>query len=354
MNDTPIPAQNVWPPQDLAPQPSCPACGGSRAQTFLDGLTDKVFSAAPGQWRMKQCQACQSLFLDPRPSEASIGRAYSAYYTHAAPDLANAPSKGRNLKAGLRSAYLNARYGHSLSNALPLPGAAALLNGRNRIKADFYTRHLPAPSRPGAKLLDVGCGNGAFLVVAADLGYEAVGLEPDPAAVEAGRKAGLNLFEGVLPTTVLDDQRFDQITLNHVLEHLHHPGRALEQAFALLNPGGRIWLSQPNPASRGLQRFSADWRGLEAPRHLTLMTAQGLGALLQHVGFTGVERLKPNRDADFYFRQSAAMALGADPYEPTDPPGWNTGLKQAARAADDAAARQPDLAETLTVTAIRP
>ena len=57
-----------------------------------------------------------------------------------------------------------------------------------RLKLDYYARHLQGtPSR----LLDVGCGNGGFLLRAREMGWKAEGCDPDPQAVQTCRNLGL-------------------------------------------------------------------------------------------------------------------------------------------------------------------
>src|SRR5438270_590848 len=99
-----------WPPNDLEAVSNCPACGAARRTVLYERLTDRVFRVAPGYWRLVRCGGCGSAYLDPRPTEANIGRAYAAYYTHCI-QQATAPSRVRGT---LLNAYLNARWGYKL------------------------------------------------------------------------------------------------------------------------------------------------------------------------------------------------------------------------------------------------
>src|SRR5690348_5553910 len=103
----------AWPMKDLEEVPACPACGARGRSLLYDGLTDRLFYAAPGSWRLVSCSDCASAFLDPRPTEASIGRAYLTYYTHGANAVA-APGRTREK---LLNAYLNARWAYDLHPA---------------------------------------------------------------------------------------------------------------------------------------------------------------------------------------------------------------------------------------------
>ncbi|HEX8571325.1 MAG TPA: class I SAM-dependent methyltransferase [Allosphingosinicella sp.] len=346
------PALEPWPPEDLEHLGACPACGGEPRSVFLDGLTDKAFRVAGGEWTLFDCSTCKAAYLDPRPSPSSIGRAYGTYYTHGTfrVDESQFFWRQSGLNARLKTGYLNRRYGYRFPGGIAAGSLVVGLVRRVRLAIDYSIRHLPAPSVPGAKLLDVGCGSGPFVAIARSLGYQASGIDPDPKAVEAGREAGLDVRVGLLPDPSLAERGFEQITMSHTFEHLHRPREALEQCFDLLVPGGRLWISQPNLGALGLKRFGRDWRGLEPPRHLSLYGFDSLSKLLDSAGFADIRLLPAEEAAAFYYRQSSAMRRGLDPYEAPDDPE----AAAEAEAANRRSRRSPELSESLTLTAIRP
>jgi hypothetical protein len=74
----------AWPSDGLELLGRCPCCHGSGRQLLHAELGDHIFHCAPGSWSMVRCTDCGSGYLDPRPSENTIGLAYAEYYTHAA------------------------------------------------------------------------------------------------------------------------------------------------------------------------------------------------------------------------------------------------------------------------------
>jgi len=153
----------------------------------------------------------------------------------------------------------------------------------------FSDRGLFANFSKGASVLDVGCGDGAFVRFARDLGYDAYGLEPDEVAARTAERAGAPVLGATIWDLGSDRlQSFDQITMSHVIEHVHEPLRELERCFKLLKPGGRLWLVTPNASSAGLAHFGRHWRGLEVPRHLVLFSPQSLVAAVHRAGFNQV------------------------------------------------------------------
>ncbi len=341
-----------WPREHLEHLGNCPVCASDRRSILFDDLHDLSYGVAPGRWQLWHCETCSAAYLDPRPSEASISRAYARYYTHdsTAASAIEQLITGNNIKTRLRTGHYNHKLGHRLPQGASFAAAivAAMLPAQAR-EWEHFIRHLPPPSSPGARLLDVGCGAGVFLVLAKALGYAPTGLEPDPEAARTARSAGIDVQCGSFPGSNLPPGSYEQITLSHVFEHLHHPQAAIRELFALLRPGGRIWFTQPNLDSFGLERFGKYWRGLEAPRHLSLFGVQPFIRFLQNAGFTDVRLLPPQRCAVDYYKSSLSMQEGKIPDAQITPAGWNARWKKQANLADSTSSRSPKRGESLTI-----
>jgi len=343
-----------WPAGDTERAPACRICGSERRERWLDGLTDRIFRAAPGRWTLWRCGDCGAATLDPRPTPASIGRAYSRYYTHGGAEknfLVPGDRPDLRFKRALHLSFYNRRYGHAHADALPLGWLFVAASRWRSARAGQFIRHLPGAAT-GARLLDVGCGDGGFLRVARAMGYQACGVEIDPAAAALARAQGFEVHEGLLEAAPVAPASLDQVTLSHVIEHLHEPVVALERLRGWLRPGGRIWLQTPNVAGRGAQRYGADWRGLEAPRHLVLFGERSLRLALEGAGFERIELLPPQLDAAFYIAQSESIRAGREPYA-VDKTGRRAARREG-RAWDRAALDDPAHAESLTMVAYRP
>jgi len=295
-----------WPADGLERVPACPLCG-SRARAVLHtGLRDHAFRTAPGEWTLQRCGDCRCGYLDPRPSQATIGRAYERYYTHGD---APAESAFMRLRRRIADAYLNARYGTAYANAFPGGQHIARLFPRRRAYLDVsFARHLGSAAGDNRRLLDVGCGNGAFLQFAAHLGWAVEGIDNDAAAVAAARAAGLVVAHGSLDELPFAKGSYRHVTLSHVIEHVHEPLKLLKQCFELLVPGGRLWLETPNLGSLGHRAFGAAWRGLEPPRHLVLFDRPSLAATIGAAGFSDIEFHEHPAVTAFIWEQSRMIA----------------------------------------------
>ena len=289
-----------WSADELEDVPRCPVCDAGDSRAIYDTLRDHL-EGVPGTWPMRVCLNCESLYLSRRPTVASITKAYSSYYTHGDGKAAYAGDNGQSLLWRWSNGYMNARFGATRMPATPSGRWVLPMIPLLRQQLDFFYRHLP---RTPGRLLDVGCGNGVFLLRARDAGWKVEGLEPDPAAAMAGRRSGLDIMDGTLDGFTPTGQ-FDAITASHVIEHVHHPRRFLEQIFALLRPDGQVWLATPNAHSFGRRWYGPYWRGLEPPRHMTVLSPKALVLLLQGAGFSGIQLLRRGRGSSYILRSSA-------------------------------------------------
>lgn len=301
-----------WPAEGLERVEQCPVCGSRERHLLYSGLTDRVFGCAPGHWDLYQCKGCRSAYLDPRPTPATIGIAYSTYFTHNINSKADIEGLGlaRKIRRTLANGYRNHRFGTRLqpSSWLGVLAAQMLPGQRTIIEAAF--RHIPKAT-PGNKLLDVGCGNGEFLALARSAGWAVVGVDFDPNAVKVARSHGLDVRQGSVDVLDPTKERFDGITLSHVIEHVHDPLAVLRQCHALLKPGGWIWIETPNIDAQGHARYGANWRGLEPPRHLVLFSRNALFQALAEAGFQSIADQQYRPLCSGIFAASEAIADGS-------------------------------------------
>lgn len=286
-----------WDEIDLEWISKCPVCNSQKRQLMHGGLVDNVFRVAPGYWDLYECLGCTSAYLDPRPSESSIGQAYKSYYTHNAAEErvgSNEIGLPRLLRRALANGYLNKRYGTHYQPSWLIGLLFAFIFRRQRETLDTQFRWLPKPSQ-GQRLLDIGCGNGGFLLKARDAGWQVVGVDIDPNAVITARKLGLEVYEGTVDMLPDEIGAFDAVTLNHVIEHVHDPRKLLHSIYQMLNPNGILYIATPNIRSIGAKIFKKNWRGMESPRHLVLFTANSLIGLVKECGFINIE-LKVRRN----------------------------------------------------------
>jgi SAM-dependent methyltransferase len=153
---------------------------------------------------------------------------------------------------------------------------------------------LLAETRPGERVLDLGCGAGRFLRAVADAGAEAIGVEIAQAAAERARAnapgADVQLLEpdGSLP---LGHGEVDLVWCSEVLEHVADTAHTLLEIRRVLRPGGRLLVTVPyhgrlQAAAIALVRFEAHYDPLG--QHLRFYTRRSLAGALEAGGFADV------------------------------------------------------------------
>ena len=117
--------------------------------------------------------------------------------------------------------------------------------GRRRIIASFIERICGEVKDRPARILDVGCGTGANLLLLSKYG-DAEGVDISDDALAFCRKRGLQkVKKGAAEELPYSDSEFDLITALDVVEHLDDDLAGLKEMRRVLRPGGRVFLFVP-------------------------------------------------------------------------------------------------------------
>lgn len=162
-----------------------------------------------------------------------------------------------------------------------------------RIRQGWAHRQFFGLVKPSGKLLDVGCGCGAFMMSAQKYGWMSVGVDISEEAVTlAKRELGLDVRIGIGDALNFDDAEFNAVTAWEVVEHLCSPMSFVKEVGRVLAPGGVFALSTPDWGSRWPR---TTWRGNPAswpPIHVTFWSRASLHWLLTKSGFDNVQILR--------------------------------------------------------------
>jgi SAM-dependent methyltransferase len=130
-----------------------------------------------------------------------------------------------------------------------LEGERARLALMSRLLDPMHRRHLESLGvGPGARTLEVGCGNGSisgWLAERVSPGGEAVAVDLDLSLVEV-RAPGLELRQADIVAAPVDPGTFDLVTARAVLHHVADADAAIRNLVAGLAPGGAILLIEPD------------------------------------------------------------------------------------------------------------
>lgn len=137
------------------------------------------------------------------------------------------------------------------------------------------------------RALDIGCGVGFMLEALSTLGFDAEGMDSDPAQAAKCRTAGLNVTESgdIGAFAGRNFGAFDLITMFDLLEHIPVAEQldTLRHVRAMLRPGGALVIQTPNALSpiAAYQRW-VDWT------HTSSFTTVSIRPLLLNAGFSTV------------------------------------------------------------------
>jgi 2-polyprenyl-3-methyl-5-hydroxy-6-metoxy-1,4-benzoquinol methylase len=240
---------------------ACPVCGYTVSETYL-ACTDYTVSGEI--FTLEKCKNCNFVYTNPRPGEKQISRYYQSadYVSH------NDTNKG-------------------LINKVYHVVRKKTLADKLRLINKIHAR---------GKLLDIGCGTGAFLQVCKNDGWTVNGIEPDEGArAMAQIKLGATIERDIL--TSFSEEKFNVITLWHVLEHVHQLNETVEKIENLLSLGGKVVIAVPNINSYDAKHFGKYWAAYDIPKHLYHFSRETLELLMKKHGIKLVEVLPMKFDA---------------------------------------------------------
>ena len=240
----------------------CPICNHSEFELFLKC---EDFTSSHEQFNLCKCLSCALVFTNPRPDRDSLPIYYQSnqYISHT--------GKSTGI---LDRIYLLAR------------------NLTLRWKINLIKKQKGNP----ISILDYGCGTGAFLQASHRQGWKIAGLEPSPEARQKATKiTGINIADNLAEF----NQKFDVITLWHVLEHVMDLNQTLTNLTALLKEDGIIIIAVPNHDSYDASFYKQHWAAYDVPRHLWHFTKTTMAALLQ-LSNLKIKYIKPMKLDAFY------------------------------------------------------
>jgi ubiquinone/menaquinone biosynthesis C-methylase UbiE len=152
--------------------------------------------------------------------------------------------------------------------------------------------------RRGHSVLDVACGNGTLSSSISSVGAEVRGVDFSSAmiAVASRRHPDLRFDEGDAEALPFEDALFDRIVIGFGVHHFPAPNVALQEAWRVVRPGGRVAFSVWSAHVHAIQQLPLDAirfagkidASLPAPPRGDINTEQSSRSLLEAAGFENV------------------------------------------------------------------
>ena len=189
--------------------PYCPLCESEKSELF----DERLFRGHQVSNRI--CGNCGLVYQSPRMTTAELDDFYASEY---------------------RQVYQG--------DEGPTKKDLFIQNGRTASLLDFLSSQNIQPKR----YLDIGSSSGIMLKRFQEyFNCEAVGVEPGDAYRDYARKLGLTIYADIADLKKTGENKFDLISMAHVLEHMPDPvGYLADLRRDVLSPSGGLLIEVPN------------------------------------------------------------------------------------------------------------
>lgn len=220
---------------------------------LCDNNEYKLFKEIDG-YRLVKCKWCGLVYLNPRPTQQEISEEYSAEY-HIERLLRQEPKTEDKIEEEIK---------------------------KNIGRAEEIVKQFGNKG----KLLDIGCSAGFFIACLKRYGWNVTGIDISEWASKFAReRLGLKVFTGIVED-IQFNEKFDVITMYHVLEHLPDPVGTSKRVSEIITDNGVLIVKGPNLASFDRTWHGKNWRGYSDQTHLYYFTPKTYQMVLEKAGFS--------------------------------------------------------------------
>jgi 2-polyprenyl-3-methyl-5-hydroxy-6-metoxy-1,4-benzoquinol methylase len=228
---------------------SCPVCGSAKDNSLL---------CTVDEYQIQSCKSCSTEFVATPPSSAELKEFYN------------------------RSAWFEGGE----------KGGYQSYDSQTEWSSDFVDSVLiEFGDQKNLSLLDLGCGYGTHLAMAARKGWNCFGVElSDHARTIATSRLGSSAYI-VESIDKLIPHEFDLIFMLDVIEHLSNPYSIFYQLFSIgaITEKTKIIITTPNAGSDVATSNPGEWQYRHPPSHLVYYKADSLNYLLSRLQFTNID-----------------------------------------------------------------
>ena len=237
---------------------ACPACSSLKAALVFEKMG----------FSYQQCQDCQTIYINPRPSPEVLEWFYreSANYAYWKQVLFPASDQARRQR-------------------IIVPRVDRIIDLCQKYAVEMNS------------LLEVGAGYGTFCeeIRVRNIFQRVVAVEPTPDLANSCRSKGLETIElPIEQVQFAETDLFNVISSFEVIEHLFSPDNFIRHIYPLLSPGGLLVLTCPNGLGFDLQTLGSRSTTVDH-EHLNYFNPESLSLLLSACGFKVVESFTPGK-----------------------------------------------------------
>jgi len=227
------------------------------------------FTGAPTrdlEFMLQRCDSCGVVSVRPAISDKDLEGYYNLGY-NAHDQLARSMKGTSSALVQLRESFTKMFARLFFSNRSRMGGI-----GKRLLISPLFPRTFrgyPVLVKSPQSLLDIGCGDGSFLMQLVDTACNGRGIDISPVAVENARLAGVDVRLGNMEDDLIyaEGTQYDVVRMVDFLEHTAHPGAVIKKAFEYLAPGGELIICVPNFSALSRKVYGAHWPALHVPFH---------------------------------------------------------------------------------------
>lgn len=235
-------------------QVQCCVCESDNAEIVGEGK-DFEYNTSEDTFVAMRCNSCGLVYLNPRPKVSEFKKIYPPNY-HAF----NFSEKDYGIVHKIRS----------------------------RLEAQRLLKSFKELAE-GARILDVGCGDGFHLKLLRQYGKRSwvlEGIDMDERAVAKAQESDLAVYRGSVESINLPENSYDCAFIIQTIEHVENPYKVLRGISRLLKPGGKLLIVTDNTGSLDFGFFKRRyWGGYHFPRHWNLFNKNSLAKLAAKANF---------------------------------------------------------------------
>ncbi len=230
----------------------CPIC---LQAAFKPLLKTKDFFFSLEEFQLVQCFHCSLVITNPRPTKSTIGKYYQSenYISHS------------DTSSGIQDKIYQTVRKYTIQKKIQ--------------QIETYQK--------SGNILDIGCGTGELLRHMDSEKWKRIGVEPSEHA-----RIKIDPSITTYPSIQSVNEKFQVISLWHVMEHLHDPEETMLFINEHLADDGTLFIAVPNLESADAKHYGDYWAAYDTPRHLCHFSKRTMKALLAKYGFQ-VETIKP-------------------------------------------------------------
>ena len=152
-------------------------------------------------------------------------------------------------------------------------------------------RAIKKVANKGARILDIGCGNGDLLGLLKSqnsMNWELYANEINKECISHLEKNGIHVIDQKVENIDIVEM-FDVIILNQVLEHFSNTSEVLDKCYSLLKPQGVLFIETPSTSGLDFNLFYKKyWGGYHFPRHFYLFNHKNIREVILGARFSEV------------------------------------------------------------------